>query len=62
MQTKHAKLTAKPTFLLFEKDKDPARIGPLSKTWPSGECGGANAVSRRKIVMLAGSCGISTER
>ena len=37
MQTKHAKLTAKPTFLLFEKDKDPNRIVGWRYSWNNGE-------------------------
>jgi|TARA_R110002126_G_scaffold248949_1_gene391778 hypothetical protein len=37
MQTKHSKLTAKATFLLFEKDKDPARIVGWRYSWNSGE-------------------------
>ena len=37
MQTKHAKLTAKPTFLLFEKDKDPDRIVGWRYSWNNDE-------------------------
>lgn len=37
MRTKHAKLTPKPTFLLFEKDKDPNRIVGWRYSWNNGE-------------------------
>lgn len=37
MRTKHAKRTAKPTFLLFEKDKDSARIVGWRYSWNNDE-------------------------
>jgi DNA-binding HxlR family transcriptional regulator len=35
-------------------------LGRLWKTWRSGGCAGANAVSPHRTAMSAGSCGIST--
>lgn len=37
MQPKNLKLTAKPTSLLFEKDKDPTRIAGWRYSWNNGE-------------------------